>query len=163
MIMRFFRILPLYAAALCLVAQTPPKPPAQATPIAPSTPASPTMTGPDGITLPLEIFQPNVIPPDRVVIQVGDLKLTAAQVDRILQAYPENQRVFVNGPGRNQFIDQVVRVLLLSEVGQRRAPNPTTWAAVPKAAISASSNAGRPCPLSRTLPSPCPPANSANR
>src|SRR5450759_818976 len=120
MIMRFFRILPLYAAALCLVAQTPPKPPAQATPIAPSTPASPTMTGPDGITLPLEIFQPNVIPPDRVVIQVGDLKLTAAQVDRILQAYPENQRVFVNGPGRNQFIDQVVRVLLLSEEGKRR-------------------------------------------
>jgi len=78
------------------------------------------MTGPDGITLPLEIFQPNVIPPDRVVIQVGDLKLTAAQVDRILQAYPENQRVFVNGPGRNQFIDQVVRVLLLSEEGKRR-------------------------------------------
>ena len=120
MIMRFFRILPLYAAALCLVAQTPPKPPAQATPIAPSTPATPTMTGPDGVTLPLEIIQPAIIPPDRVVIQVGDVKLTSAQVGQILDAYPENQRVFANGPGRAQFIEQVVRILLLSEEGRRR-------------------------------------------
>ena len=126
--MRSLRILPLFAAALCLVAQTPtqtptkapPKPPAQATPIAGSTPADPTITGPEGITLPLKMVAAPVIPPDRVVIQVGDLKLTAAQVAQILQAYPENQRVFANGPGRNQFIDQVVRVVLLSEEGRRR-------------------------------------------
>jgi hypothetical protein len=125
--MRSFQILSLYAVALSVVAQTapksPPKPPADATPIAPSTPATPatpTITGPDGVTLPLEITPPPIIPPERVVIQVGDLKLTAAQMDQILQAYPENQRVFVNGPGRAQFIDQVVRVLLLSEEGRRR-------------------------------------------
>ena len=122
--MRFFRILPLYAVGVCLVAQTPdmppPKPQLPATPIAPSTPATPTIAGPEGVTLPLEIIASPVIPPDRVVIQVGDIKLTAAQIDQILQAYPENQRVFANGPGRNQFIDQVVRVLLLSEEGKRR-------------------------------------------
>jgi parvulin-like peptidyl-prolyl isomerase len=78
------------------------------------------MTGPDGVTLPLEIIQPAIIPPDRVVIQVGDVKLTSAQVGQILDAYPENQRVFANGPGRAQFIDQVVRILLLSEEGRRR-------------------------------------------
>ena len=55
-----------------------------------------------------------------MVIQVGDIKLTAGQVDLILQAYPENQRMYANGPGRNQFIEQVVRVLLLSEEGKRR-------------------------------------------
>ena len=122
--MRFFRILPLYAVGVCLVAQTPamppPKPQLPATPIAPSTPASPTITGPEGVTLPLEIIASPTIPPDRVVIQVGDIKLTAGQIDQILQAYPENQRVFANGPGRNQFIEQVVRVLLLSEEGKRR-------------------------------------------
>jgi parvulin-like peptidyl-prolyl isomerase len=132
--MRFFRILPLYAAGLCLVAQppqtptkTPPKPPLAATPIAGSTPARPTIAGPEGVTLPLEVAPApgSVIPPDRVVIQVGDLKLTAAQVDRIVQAYPDNQRVWVNGPGRNQFIDQIVRVLLLSEEGRRRNLNET--------------------------------------
>lgn len=127
MIMRSFQILTLYAAALSVVAQTapksPPKPPVDATPIAPSTPATPatpTITGPDGVTVPLEIIAPPVIPPERVVIQVGDIKVTAAQMDQILQAYPENQRVFANGPGRAQFIDQVVRVLLLSEEGGRR-------------------------------------------
>jgi parvulin-like peptidyl-prolyl isomerase len=78
------------------------------------------MTGPEGVTLPLEIIQPAIIPPDRVVIQVGDVKLTSAQVGQILDAYPENQRVFANGPGRAQFIDQVVRILLLSEEGRRR-------------------------------------------
>jgi len=120
MIMRFFRILPLYAAALCLVAQTPQKPPVQATPVAPSTPVNPTITGPDGVTLPLEITQPAIIPPERVVVQVGDLKLTSGQVGQILDAYPDNQRVFANGPGRAQFIDQLVRILLLSEEGRRR-------------------------------------------
>jgi len=124
MIMRSFQILSLYAAALSVVAQTapksPPKPPVDATPIAPATPATPSITGPDGITVPLEITAPPVIPPERVVIQVGDIKLTAAQMEQILQAYPENQRVFVNGPGRAQFLDQVVRVLLLSEEGRRR-------------------------------------------
>ena len=124
--MRFLPILSLYAAALSLLAQTapklPPQPPVEATPIAPSAPATPTptITGPDGVTLPMVITPPPVIPPERVVIQVGDLKLTAAQMDQILQAYPENQRAFVNGPGRSQFIDQVVRVLLLSAEGRRR-------------------------------------------
>jgi len=122
--MRFFRILPLYAVGVCLVAQTPvmppPKPQLPATPIAPSTPATPTIAGPEGVTLPLEIIASPTIPPDRVVIQVGDIKLTAGQIDQILQAYPENQRVFANGPGRNQFIDQVVRILLLSGEGERR-------------------------------------------
>ena len=129
--MRFFRILPVYAVGLCLVAQTPPKspPPASATPLAPSTPvtpAAPTVAGPDGVTMPLVLAPPAaVIPADRVVIQVGDVKLTSGQIGQILDAYPESQRVFVNGPGRAQFIDQVVRVLLLAEEGRRRKLNET--------------------------------------
>ena len=126
-IMRFFRILPLCAAGVCLLAQTPTKapapPPGLATPVVGSTPAAPptpSMTRPDGSTVPLNITPMPVIPPDRVVIQVGDIKLTAAQMDEILQAYPDNQRAFINGPGRNRFIDQVVRVLLLSAEGRRR-------------------------------------------
>ena len=122
--MRFFRILPLYAVGVCLLAQTPPAPPPKpqspATPIAPATPVNPTATGPEGVTLPLEIIAAPALPPDRVVIQVGDVKLTAGQVDMILQAYPGNQRVYANGPGRDKFIEQVVRVLLLSEEGKRR-------------------------------------------
>jgi peptidyl-prolyl cis-trans isomerase C len=129
--MRFFRILPVYAVGLCLVAQTPPKspPPASATPLAPSTPATPatpSISGPDGVTVPLVMAAPPaVIPADRVVIQVGDVKLTSGQIGQILDAYPENQRVFANGPGRTQFVDQVVRILLLAEEGRRRKLNET--------------------------------------
>src|ERR1035438_6365748 len=112
--MRFSRILPLYAAGFCLVAQTPPKtpprPPVSATPIAPSTPATPSVVGPDGVTIPLQVVAAPVLPADRVVIQVGDVKLTSGQMGQILDAYPENQRVFANGPGRAQFVDQVVRI-----------------------------------------------------
>src|ERR1700686_1860815 len=103
--MRFLRILPLYIAGLCLVAQTLPKspalPPASATPVAPPTPAAPTseigITGPGSVTVPLVLPpQAAVIPADRVVIQVGDVKLTAAQIGQILDAYPESQRAFAN-------------------------------------------------------------------
>jgi peptidyl-prolyl cis-trans isomerase C len=76
--------------------------------------------------MPLVLAPPAaVIPADRVVIQVGDVKLTSGQIGQILDAYPESQRVFVNGPGRAQFIDQVVRVLLLAEEGRRRKLNET--------------------------------------
>jgi peptidyl-prolyl cis-trans isomerase C len=54
------------------------------------------------------------------VFQVGDIKLTSGQVGQILDAYPENQRIYANGPGRAQFIDNVVRVLLLSQEGRLR-------------------------------------------
>jgi parvulin-like peptidyl-prolyl isomerase len=105
--------------------KTPVQPPVLATPVAGSTPANPapatpSLTGPDGVTMPLNISPMPVIPPDRVVIQVGDIKITAAQMGEILQAYPDNQRMFINGPGRARFIDQVVRVLLLSAEGRRR-------------------------------------------
>src|ERR1035441_6434823 len=129
--MRFFRILPVYAVGLCLVAQTPQKspPPASATPLAPSTPVTPaatTVAAPDGVTMPLVLAPPPaLIPADRVVIQVGDVKLTSGQIGQILDAYPESQRVFANGSGRAQFVDQVVRVLLLAEEGRRRKLNET--------------------------------------
>jgi len=130
--MKSFRILPVYAVGLCLVAQTPtklpPRTPAAATPLAPSTPATPTpsITGTDGVTVPLVMAPaPPAMPADRVVIQVGDVKLTSGQIGQILDAYSESQRVFANGPGRAQFVDQVVRILLLAEEGRRRKLNET--------------------------------------
>ena len=127
-------MLSLYAASLCLMAQAPPRPAVPATPVAPSTsvapvapaapaaPATQGVVGTDGsITFPLQVSPPAaIIPADRVVIQVGDIKLTSLQMGQILDAYQENQRVFANGPGRSQFVDQVVRVLLLAEEGRQR-------------------------------------------
>ena len=122
--MRFSRILPLWRQLCAWRLKRPSRSPRNlpaATPVAPATGADgASSTGPEAITLPLQVIAPPVLPPDRVVIQVGDTKLTAGQVEKILDAYPDNQRVYANGPGRNQFIDQVVRILLLSGEGERR-------------------------------------------
>jgi peptidyl-prolyl cis-trans isomerase C len=82
---------------------------------------APVMTRPDGTTVPLEVTPPPPsLPPNRVVLQVGEIVLTAGQLEQILEAYSENQRVYVNGPGRPQFIEQLIRVLMLSQEGKRR-------------------------------------------
>jgi hypothetical protein len=117
------------------------------------------MTGPDGTTLPLTIVpQGTMLPPDRVIVRVGDVQLTAGQLDQILEAYPENQRVFVNGPGRQQFIEQLVRVLLLSQEGKRRKLDQSdsyaiklrtlrsaSWPTTPKGTSGRASRSTTPC------------------
>lgn len=61
-----------------------------------------------------------VVPPDRVVITIGDLKITAAQFDQMIDALPENYRPVARGSGRKQFADNVVRILVLAQEGRRR-------------------------------------------
>jgi peptidyl-prolyl cis-trans isomerase C len=60
------------------------------------------------------------VPPDRTVITIGDLKITAAQFDQMIDALPENYRPVARGAGRKQFADNVVRILVLAQEGKRR-------------------------------------------
>jgi peptidyl-prolyl cis-trans isomerase C len=126
--MRFFRVLPFYAVGFCLVGQTPPtapaRPPVAATPVAPSTPVTPAAPA-EVVTLPLQLFPPKTIPADHVVIQVGDLKFTSAQMGLILDMFPEGQRAYANSQGRPKFVEQFVRMLLLADEGRRRKLNET--------------------------------------
>jgi parvulin-like peptidyl-prolyl isomerase len=61
-----------------------------------------------------------VVPPDRVVVTVGDLTITAAQFDQIIEALPEQYRSVARGSGRKQFADNVVRIAVLAQEGKRR-------------------------------------------
>jgi parvulin-like peptidyl-prolyl isomerase len=61
-----------------------------------------------------------VVPPDRVVVAAGDLKITAAQFDQIIDALPEQYRAVARGSGRKQFADNVVRIAVLAQEGKRR-------------------------------------------
>jgi peptidyl-prolyl cis-trans isomerase C len=64
---------------------------------------------------------PPAVPPDRVVITVGDVKITAAQFDSIIGLLPpasQGQARSLNG--RKQFGDAVVRILALSQEGRQR-------------------------------------------
>ena len=67
-----------------------------------------------------------VVPPDRVVITIGDLKITAAQFDQMIDAIPENYRAVARGAGRKQFADNVIRILVLAEEGRRRKIDTTS-------------------------------------
>jgi peptidyl-prolyl cis-trans isomerase C len=102
------RVLPwlLVGCVVPLLAQQPPQP------------AAPK----DGTSLPFNVIAPasTIVDPNTVVLQVGDIKITAQQLDALIDVYPESTRVFARGPGREQFADSVIRMLVLSEEARKR-------------------------------------------
>jgi peptidyl-prolyl cis-trans isomerase C len=95
--------------AACLLAQTPPKP------------AQPSAAPQPSITLSTEDAKPlPTVPPDQVIITVGDQKITAAQFDQIISSLPAQFQANARGPARKQFADNVVHVLLLAQEGRKR-------------------------------------------
>lgn len=112
--MTFFRSMLLVCPAACLLAQTPP--PSNATPVKNATPVPvPTVT--------MSTETPKAlptVPPDRVVLTVGDVKLTFAQFNQIIDVLPEQARAMYRGAGRKQLADNLVKLIVLSEEGKRR-------------------------------------------
>ena len=116
-------------SSACLLAQTPPPikvPPAQVTPLpvqAPPKGAPPDrVVNPDGsITMTVPIGPTFAqVPPDKMILTVGDLTITAKQFDEITDGIQDQYKAFVKGPGRKQFADQLVKVLTLAQEGKRR-------------------------------------------
>jgi peptidyl-prolyl cis-trans isomerase C len=107
--MTLLRTLLLFSSAAWLRAQAPPPQPAPA--------AKPTVTlsveNPTAKTMP-------VVPADRVVVAVGDMTITAAQFDQIIDALPEQYRAVARGSGRKQLADNIVRIAVLAQEGKRR-------------------------------------------
>jgi parvulin-like peptidyl-prolyl isomerase len=68
---------------------------------------------------------PAQVPPETVILTVGDLTITAKQFDQIAEGLQEQYRNFVKGPGRKQFADQLVRVLVIAQEGKRRGYDKT--------------------------------------
>jgi peptidyl-prolyl cis-trans isomerase C len=61
-----------------------------------------------------------MVPPDKVIISVGDIKITAAQFDLIVDSLPEQSRAGARGASRKLFADQLVRLLVTAQEGKRR-------------------------------------------
>ena len=64
--------------------------------------------------------KPPDVPPDRVIITVGDVKITAAQFDSLIDSLQPQYRAIARGNGRKQFADNIVQMLTLAQEGQRR-------------------------------------------
>jgi len=109
--MTFFRSLSFLGAAAVLAAQTPP-------PAPPPPPPSPVPQVKLSVDNPASRL-PNV-PPNTVIITVGDVRITAAQFDQLIEMLPPQNRAQARGPQRKQLADNIVKILTLGEEAQRR-------------------------------------------
>jgi peptidyl-prolyl cis-trans isomerase C len=120
--MTFFRSLLVLCPAAVLLAQNPaPQPatsPKPATNQPAATPAAPVSRPPGPADL-VPSFNSN-IPPDKVVIAVGDNKITYAQYEAMVNSLPEQYKLAARGPAKVQFANQIVKLLVLAEEGKRR-------------------------------------------
>jgi peptidyl-prolyl cis-trans isomerase C len=114
--MNFPRFIVILAGATCLAAQAP----------APGTPATPTPPLPPA-RLGVPAVAPTAVPPDKVVMTVGDEKLTAGEFDQLVDALPEQVRAAARGPNKRQFAEQLVRIKIMSQEAHKRKldENPT--------------------------------------
>ena len=113
--MTFRCTLLLFSPAVWLLAQAPPPKPAAA----PQPTVTMSVDNPASKTMP-------VVPPDRVVVAVGDTTITSAQFDQIIDALPEQYRAAARGTGRKQFADNLVRIEVLAQEGKRRKLDETS-------------------------------------
>jgi|SRR5579872_96311 len=89
-----------------LYAQTAPAVPPPRVAVTPGTPSLMMPTAP--------------VPPDKVVLTIGEEKLTAAEFDQMVDALPEQYRKAARGPNKRQFAEQIVRVKIMSNEARKR-------------------------------------------
>jgi peptidyl-prolyl cis-trans isomerase C len=114
--MMFFRTFLLVLPAACLLAQVPPSQAPK-----PASAPSPAQPPSGAVPIPLRIVPPeDTTPPDKVIITVGDRKITYAEYNRIIDSLPENYRAAARGASRKQFAENLVQMLALAQEGRRR-------------------------------------------
>ena len=101
--MHLSRFLVVSLGVACLSAQTPASPPAAPPPAHVAvTPGTPSITPP-----------PASVPPDKVILTIGEEKITAAEFDQLVDALPPQAQAQVRGPQKRAFAEQLVRVKVL--------------------------------------------------
>jgi len=65
------------------------------------------------------------VPPDRVVVAVGDVKITAEQFNQIIDSLNGQYRAIARGVGRKRFGENLARILSLAQEGRRRKMDET--------------------------------------
>jgi parvulin-like peptidyl-prolyl isomerase len=107
--MKFLPCLIFFAPAACLLAQAPPKP---------ATPAYVPEVHMSAENPPEPKYVD--VPPDRVVVAVGDVKITAEQFNQIIDSLNAQYRAIARGAGRKRFAENLARILSLAQEARRR-------------------------------------------
>jgi peptidyl-prolyl cis-trans isomerase C len=112
--MTFCRSFVLLTPLACLLAQTPPT---TSKPKPAATAPGPVVAAP-GASSAASAAAP--ISADKVVLTIGDEKVTAGELAKLVATLPEQYRANAAGPGRKEFVDTLIRMKLLAQEGRRR-------------------------------------------
>ncbi|MBV9508328.1 MAG: hypothetical protein JO323_25335, partial [Acidobacteriia bacterium] len=88
--------------------------------LAQAPPPRPLTPGAQGVALPPNATAAPAVPPDRVIITVGEVRITAAQYNQIVESLPEQVRNAARGPSRREFAQNLVRIFVLADEGRNR-------------------------------------------
>ena len=58
--------------------------------------------------------------PNKVVLTVGDLKITAAQYDDIINSLPAQAQAQIRGMGKRAFGERIAELMVLSQEAEKR-------------------------------------------
>src|SRR4051794_19087868 len=77
--------------------------------------------GPAPATPPATIAAaPAVTEPGKVVLTIGNEKITAAQYDDLVNSLPAQYQTYAKGPGKRAFAEQLAQVKVLSAEAEKR-------------------------------------------
>jgi peptidyl-prolyl cis-trans isomerase C len=57
---------------------------------------------------------------DKVILTIGDTKITAGEYEQLVDSLPEQFRAAARGPNKRQFAEQLVRIRILADEAKRR-------------------------------------------
>ena len=70
--------------------------------------------------LPPPAQQAPSVPPDTVVLTIGEEKITAAEFDHMIDQIPEQYRQRMRTSGRRQFAENIIRLKIMAQEGHRK-------------------------------------------
>jgi peptidyl-prolyl cis-trans isomerase C len=109
--MSSFRFLSCFLPAACLLAQTPSPAPHPGQQTAPG--------------VKMEVMQPKEgtlpqVPPDTVILRIGDEKITAGEFASFIESLPEQVRGQARGSARKQLAENLIKVKLIAQEARRK-------------------------------------------
>src|SRR5690242_4988897 len=108
-----FAIFPLLTC--CLAAQNP----------SPQTTPAPKPAGTPPPSVSMEVIPPRDsalpnVPPDTVILRIGDEKITAGEFAQLIDMLPEQVRSQARGPARRQMAENLIKVKVVAQEARRQ-------------------------------------------